>query len=65
MIYVFMIEFQYYIFLDNDEEFIEKCQEWGLFLGKVIKFKMFYYKGNGLNIFCIIIGYVDYMVVVI
>lgn len=65
MTYAFMIEPQHYIPLDNDEELIEKCQEWGLLSGKATKLKTFYYKGNGLNTPCTIIGYVDHMAAVI
>ena len=50
---------------DNEDELIEKCQEWGLLSGKATKLKTFYYKGNGLNMPCTIIGYVDHMAAVI
>lgn len=65
MTYAFMIEPQYFIALDNEDELIEKCQEWGLLSGKATKLKTFYYKGNGLNMPCTIIGYVDHMAAVI
>jgi len=65
MTYAFMIEPQHYIPLENDEELIEKCQEWGLLSGKATKLKTFYYKGNGLNMPCTIVGYVDHMAAVI
>lgn len=61
MTYAFMIEPQDFIALDNEDELIEKCQEWGLLSGKATKLKTFYYKGNGLNMPCTIIGYVDHM----
>lgn len=65
MTYAFMIEPQDFIALDNEDELIEKCQEWGLLSGKATKLKTFYYKGNGLNMPCTIIGYVDHMAAVI
>lgn len=65
MTYAFMIEPQHYTPFENDEELIEKCQEWGLLSGKATKLKTFYYKGNGLNLPCTIIGFVDHMAAVI
>ncbi|MFB8378067.1 hypothetical protein [Paenibacillus taichungensis] len=65
MAYAFMIEPQYYTTLENEDELIEKCQEWGLLSEKATKVKTFYYKGNGLNMPCTIIGFVDHMAAVI
>ncbi|PQP85340.1 hypothetical protein C0Q44_04465 [Paenibacillus sp. PCH8] len=65
MTYAFMIEPQDFIALENEDELIEKCQEWGLLSAKATKLKTFYYKGNGLNMPCTIIGYVDHMAAVI
>ncbi|MGR6541407.1 hypothetical protein [Paenibacillus tundrae] len=65
MAYAFMIEPQQYIALESEDELIEKCQEWGLLSGKATKLKTFYYKGNGLNLPCTILGYVDHMAAVI
>ncbi|MGW7163362.1 hypothetical protein [Paenibacillus taichungensis] len=65
MAYAFMIEPQYYTALENEDELIEKCQEWGLLSEKATKVKTFYYKGNGLNMPCTIIGFVDHMAAVI
>ncbi|QOS82166.1 hypothetical protein JNUCC31_15840 [Paenibacillus sp. JNUCC31] len=65
MAYAFMIEPQYYTALENEDELIEKCQEWGLLSEKATKAKTFYYKGNGLNVPCTIIGFVDHMAAVI
>jgi len=63
--YAFMIEPQYYTALENEDELIEKCQEWGLLSEKATKVKTFYYKGNGLNMPCTIVGFVDHMAAVI
>ncbi|MEC0127190.1 hypothetical protein [Paenibacillus pabuli] len=65
MAYAFMIEPQYYTAFENEDELIEKCQEWGLLSEKATKVKTFYYKGNGLNVPCTIIGFVDHMAAVI
>jgi hypothetical protein len=65
MAYTFMIEPQYYNALENEDELIEKCQEWGLLSEKATKVKTFYYKGNGLNMPCTIVGFVDHMAAVI
>lgn len=65
MEYAFVIEPQNYQPFENDEEQVEKCQEWGLLSGKASKTKTFYYKGHGLNIVCSIIGFVDKMTAVI
>jgi hypothetical protein len=65
MAYAFMIEPQYYTALENEDELIEKCQEWGLLSEKATKVKTFYYKGNGLNMPCTIVGFVDHMAAVI
>lgn len=65
MTYAFMIEPDFYTPLHTDEERIEKCQEWGLLSDKATKLKTFYYKGNGLNVPCTIVGFVDHMAAVI
>ncbi|ANY66244.1 hypothetical protein BBD42_07025 [Paenibacillus sp. BIHB 4019] len=65
MEYAFAIEPQNYQLFENDEEQVEKCQEWGLLSGKASKTKTFYYKGHGLNIVCSIVGFVDKMTAVI
>ncbi|WP_338554079.1 hypothetical protein [Paenibacillus sp. KS-LC4] len=65
MEYAFVIEPQNYQPFENDEQQVEKCQEWGLLSGKASKTKTFYYKGHGLNIVCSIIGFVDKMTAVI
>ncbi|MGO4343991.1 hypothetical protein AB4Z45_00690 [Paenibacillus sp. MCAF9] len=61
----FIIEPISYISFDNEAEQIEKCKEWGLLSEKAAKTKVFFYKGNGVNLECTIIGYVDKMTAVI
>lgn len=51
-------------FADVDEQ-IRKCKEWGLLTDKSSRMKTFYYKGNGLNEACAIVGYVDDVTAVI
>ena len=65
MTYAFTIEPPEYYALDNEPELIAKCQEWGLISAKATKLKTFYYKGNGLNLPCNILGFVDHMTAVI
>ncbi|WP_427181032.1 hypothetical protein [Paenibacillus sp. TC-CSREp1] len=65
MTYAFTIEPPDYYALDNEQELIAKCQEWGLISAKATKLKTFYYKGNGQNLPCTILGFVDHMTAVI
>lgn len=65
MDYPFAIEPQYYTAFDNEDEMIEHCKEWGLLSEKATRSKIFYYKGNGMNIPCSILGYADEMTTVI
>jgi len=66
MAYSFVIEPPpLFIEFDNEAEQLEKCKEWGLLSEKATKTKTFYYKGNGMNEPCRIIGYVDRMTAVI
>lgn len=65
MTYAFTIEPPEYYALDNEPELMAKCQEWGLISAKATKLKTFYYKGNGLNLPCNILGFVDHMTAVI
>ncbi|TLS54120.1 hypothetical protein FE782_01885 [Paenibacillus antri] len=51
-------------FADEDEQ-IRKCKEWGLLTDKASRMKTFYYKGNGLNMACTVVGYVDDVTAVI
>jgi len=61
----FIIEPISYISFENEAEQIEKCKEWGLLSEKAAKTKVFFYKGNGMNLECTIIGFVDKMTAVI
>jgi hypothetical protein len=65
MVHSFIIEPITYIAFENEAEHIEKCKEWGLLSDKASKTKAFFYKGNGMNLPCTIIGHVDKMTAVI
>ncbi|MFC5702595.1 hypothetical protein ACFPVX_14925 [Cohnella faecalis] len=65
MVHTFAIEPQTYIAFENEAEQLDKCKEWGLLSDKATKSKAFYYKGNGKNEACSIVGYVDRFVAVI
>ncbi|MBT2290372.1 hypothetical protein J7E73_14720 [Paenibacillus albidus] len=65
MTYAFSIKPQTYMAFDSEEVLIDQCKEWGLLSEKATKSKTFYYKGNGLNVPCSIIGLVDDMTAVI
>ncbi|MGW9125551.1 hypothetical protein ACWGPW_11160 [Paenibacillus chitinolyticus] len=65
MVYAFTIQPGIYHAFEDEAEQIEQCKEWGLLSGKAIKTKAFFYKGNGLNVPCTIVGYTDKMTAVI
>ncbi|MUT65209.1 hypothetical protein [Paenibacillus sp. NEAU-GSW1] len=65
MAYAFVIEPNAYTSFEDEAAQIEKCKEWGLLSEKATKTKPFYYKGNGLNEACTIVGYADSMTAVI
>ncbi|MFD0693939.1 hypothetical protein ACFQZT_07530 [Paenibacillus sp. GCM10027628] len=65
MVHAFTIEPKTYSAFENEAEQIEKCKEWGLLSEKATKTKAFFYKGNGMNLACEIIGFVDKMTAVI
>ena len=65
MTYAFRIEPEYYISFTNEDELLEQCRAWGLVSDKATKLKTFYYKGNGLNIACELVGYTDHVTAVI
>jgi hypothetical protein len=65
MVHPFIIEPITYIAFENEAEQIEKCKEWSLLSEKASKSKAFFYKGNGTNLACSIVGYVDRMTAVI
>lgn len=65
MAYAFAIRpVAYQTFADEDEQ-IRKCKEWGLLTDKASRMKTFYYKGNGRNETCTVVGYVDDVTAVI
>jgi hypothetical protein len=61
----FIIEPGTFQSFENDAELIGKCKEWGLLSEKAAKSKPFFYKGNGMNETCRIVGFVDKMTAVI
>jgi hypothetical protein len=63
--HAFIIEPDTYNAFDNEAELIEKCKEWSLLSEKASKTKTFFYKRNGMNLSCSIIGFVDKMTAVI
>lgn len=65
MVHTFIIEPNMYSAFENEAAQIEKCKEWSLLSEKASKTKAFFYKGNGLNLACSIIGYVDKITAVI
>ncbi|MEW9701502.1 hypothetical protein [Paenibacillus sp. SI8] len=65
MVHTFIIEPSTYSAFDNEAEQLEKCKEWNLLSEKASKAKAFFYKGNGRNLACTIIGFVDKMTAVI
>jgi hypothetical protein len=65
MMHSFIIEPSGYNAFENETALIEKCKEWNLLSEKATKAKAFFYKGNGKNLACSIIGYVDDMTAVI
>ncbi|MDQ0091490.1 hypothetical protein J2T12_004927 [Paenibacillus anaericanus] len=65
MTYTFIIQPSTYNAFENEAELIEKCKEWGLLSDKAAKMKAFFYKGNGMNLACTIVGFVDNVTAVI
>lgn len=65
MVHAFVIEPLAYVAFEGEAEQLDKCREWGLLSEKASKIKTFYYKGNGLNEACSIVGYVDRLTAVI
>jgi len=61
----FIIKPTTYTAFENEAEQMDKCKEWGLLSDKAVKTKTFYYKGNGMNQACDIVGYVDHLTAVI
>lgn len=65
MVHAFIIEPGTYNVFEDEDEQIEKCREWSLLSEKATKSKAFFYKRNGMNLACSIVGYVDQMTAVI
>lgn len=65
MMHAFIIRPPMYHSFEDEEEQLEQCKEWGLLSDKAARMKSFAYKGNGLNLPCTIVGYVDKMTAVI
>ncbi|MCY9668079.1 hypothetical protein M5X11_24660 [Paenibacillus alginolyticus] len=65
MVHAFTIQPLTYNTFDDETEQLEQCKEWGLLSEKAAKTKAFFYKGNGMNLPCGIVGYVDKMTAVI
>lgn len=65
MTYAFIIEPKEYNAFENETAQMEQCKEWGLLSEKASKTKAFFYKGNGMNLACNIIGMVDKITAVI
>ncbi|MDF2717168.1 MAG: hypothetical protein K0R28_4093 [Paenibacillus sp.] len=65
MAYAFIIEPVTYNAFEDEAAQIEQCKEWGLLSDKATKTKAFFYKGNGVNLACAIVGFVDKMTAVI
>jgi hypothetical protein len=65
MSYSFAIEPLSFVPFGDEAEQLDKCKAWGLLSDKAAKVKTFYYKGNGLNEACEIVGFVDDLTAVI
>ncbi|NOU91756.1 hypothetical protein GC093_00685 [Paenibacillus sp. LMG 31456] len=65
MVHAFIIEPNTYNAFENEAAQLEQCKEWGLLSEKAIKTKAFFYKRNGMNLACSIIGFVDKITAVI
>ncbi|NOU70211.1 hypothetical protein GC098_01950 [Paenibacillus sp. LMG 31458] len=65
MVHAFTIQPASYNTFEDETEQLEQCKEWGLLSEKAAKTKAFFYKGNGLNLPCGIVGFVDKMTAVI
>ncbi|MDF2657713.1 MAG: hypothetical protein K0Q94_504 [Paenibacillus sp.] len=63
--YTFTIEPGSFYSFEDEAALVEQCKAWGLLSEKAAKAKTFYYKGNGLNVPCSIIGLADPITAVI
>ncbi|MZQ82139.1 hypothetical protein GQF01_08300 [Paenibacillus sp. 5J-6] len=65
MVLAFTIQPETYTSFEDEAEQLEQCKAWGLLSEKAAKTKAFYYKNNGMNLPCDIVGLVDQMTAVI
>lgn len=65
MVHAFTIQPLTYNTFEDETDQLEQCKEWGLLSEKAAKTKAFFYKGNGMNLPCGIVGFVDKMTAVI
>lgn len=65
MVHAFTIQPQTYTTFEDETEQLEQCKEWGLLSEKAAKTKAFFYKAGGMNLPCVIVGFVDKMTAVI
>lgn len=65
MNYAFAIEPVTYTAFEDEAAQLEQCRGWGLLSEKAAKTKAFFYKRNGLNLSCRVVGFVDPMTAVI
>ncbi|WP_127578995.1 hypothetical protein [Paenibacillus koleovorans] len=59
MSYSFIIEPNTYTAFEDETDQLDQCKSWGLLSDKAAKTKIFLYKGNGKQLNCSIVGYVD------
>ncbi|GAA3411346.1 hypothetical protein ACFFNY_19825 [Paenibacillus hodogayensis] len=65
MAYTFYIEPASYYAFEDEAAQLKQCKEWGLLSEKAAKTKTFFYKGNGMNATCTIVGFADKITAVI
>lgn len=65
MVHAFIIEPIAYNAFETETALLGQCKEWGLLSEKATRTKPFSYKGNGTNLTCVIVGFVDKLTAVI
>lgn len=65
MTYTFLIHPSHYDAFTDEEATIQQCKQWGLLSEKATQLKTFYYRGNGMDVVCHIVGLVDKITAVI
>ncbi|MEC0229427.1 hypothetical protein [Paenibacillus alba] len=65
MEHTFTVQPLTYNTFEDETEQLDQCKDWGLLSEKATKTKAFFYKGNGMNMPCRIVGFVDKMTAVI